>query len=263
VKIDLSKCKTNYALSAIDNSAKILIKQRKVNKSTSQLPLNKFPYCFNNKSVQSPKLLQSQTLMPSQTLMQGQKSMNSQKMQLSHSKNTSPKKIKRTYHVPGKKTIDVKQIFKYSDKISCGFDKVDTFSTGSKKTISKSIEGQREKKDEKLAKRKFIKPNGYYLNNFMIENKKGKNSMLHFKLGVIVKENDELKERTIEKLRANNQLGNKYFTRLSIKSNAVSPVKNLKSQLSTKIVSNTLTRSPSINDTIPNNNLGTFVIRIV
>jgi hypothetical protein len=257
VKIDLSKSKTNYAISAIDNSAKILIKQRKVNKSISQLPLNKFPDCFDNKSGKSPKLLQSQTLMQSQKLMMNQP------MQLSQSKNTSLKKIKRSYHVPGKKTIDVKQIFKYSDKISYGFNKVGPFSIGSKKTISQSIEKQREKKDEKQNKRKFIKPNGYYLNNFMTKNKNDKNSMLHFKLGVIVKENDELKERKIEKLRANNQLCTQYFTRLSIKRNAVSPVKNLKHQLSSKIVSSAVTRSPSMNNTSPNNNLGMFVIFIV
>lgn len=97
---NLSETKTHDAMSYVDDNGMIQIVQKRIGKSTSQMVLNKFKDSFDHQSLQR--------------------------------KNTAVKKPKRTYHIPGKKRFTVKQIFKNSDKISYGFNKIAPFSVGEK-----------------------------------------------------------------------------------------------------------------------------------
>lgn len=104
---------------------------------------------------------------------------------------------------------------------------------------------------------KFIKANNYYLHNFNMDTEHGKNSMLRFKLGVILKEKKQLKERMMEKLRVNNQLSSKYFAQTRMNKKSVSsPIKKLNSYGASKVIPKALTRPPSVKNSVSSNKIG-------
>lgn len=125
------------------------------------------------------------------------------------------------------------------------------------KTISQAIQDAKAKKAEMAVENKFIKANNYYLHNFNMDAEHGKNSMLRFKLGVILKEKKQLKERMMEKLKMNDQLSSQYFIQMRINKKSVSsPIKKLNSYGASKVVPKALTRPPSVSNSVPSNKIG-------
>mmetsp|Transcript_24378 Transcript_24378/g.21631 ORF Transcript_24378/g.21631 Transcript_24378/m.21631 type:complete len:310 (-) Transcript_24378:48-977(-) len=115
---------------------------------------------------------------------------------------------KQDFHIPGKKRLCTKQVFKTSGRISYDFNKYEPFSIGHKKSISDAIsEAQTHKEPENV----YIKANNYYLNNFNM-NGEGGNSKVCFKLNEILKEKEDLKEQLRQKLK--NQPNMKNFKKV-------------------------------------------------
>lgn len=105
-----------------------------------------------------------------------------------NSNRQSPSKVKKSVRIPGKKNKASKQIFQTSDRISYNFNKIDPFSTRTKKSITESIREAQKNKDNKPLERKFIQANNYYLHNYMMGSANTKNSLMRFRLDEILKE---------------------------------------------------------------------------
>lgn len=101
---------------------------------------------------------------------------------------TSKRKMRKTIYWPGKNHLSTPQIFKTSDRISYGFNKIEPFAVKSKKSISQLIADAQQNEPE----RKLIKANNYYLHNFLMGGKNLKSTMVCFRLNEILSEKKNL-----------------------------------------------------------------------
>lgn len=114
------------------------------------------------------------------------------------SKHSETRKLKKEFHVPGKRRPTSKQIFANSDRISYGFNKLEPFKVGPVKSISQAISEAHKPNDG--TERKYIKANNYYSHNFLMSKKNCKNSLLSFRLTEILKEKRQLKQKILTQL---------------------------------------------------------------
>ena len=162
--------KTNQPMSPIRSCDKVHIVHKHLNnmRSTSQC---KILYMGPEKY---------ETLMMPQARAQSQPSLSRIDNFAKAKAQTSVRKTRRTYHLPGKKkkSSDL-QIFKTSDRISYGFNKLEPFSVGAKKSITDMISAAQKKDKNPEPERRLIKANNYYQHNFLMPgNKNTKSTMM-------------------------------------------------------------------------------------